>query len=443
MNHFGLILVTTAALVLAGSAQQTLDPAAVFRHTGERLLDDLDRMPHYTCVQTTIRTYYDAKPEAHRRSCSALIAAHETRKHKPPVLGWDRLRLDVALVEGQSVYSWVGAPRFTDDTVDKLAGDGPLGSGDFGVFLHEILLRATLAFQEEQVADGRQLLAYSYDIPLEKSKYLVKTSDGWAQTAYSGTLLLDPTAADIVKLTVRTAELPANSSACQAISEVTYGRTPIHEHMILVPRETRLYTFDHFDHESLSQTSFANCRQYASTSRLLFDGVNGTAPQAATMPAPAELVAALPAGLHFEARITTPIDSDTAAAGDPIEAVLRSPIRDKSKAIIAPVGARLHGRLRHVKWWSEPSDYYQITVQFESVEIGGKNVPFNAVLYPPRPPTLMGNTASRMMLLRPDDPSTGGTFFFRNDHLLLKQLDSDWITISQEPAASPEAKHQK
>lgn len=427
MNGFGLVVITVV-LALAGSAQQSLDPAAVLQRTRERLVKDLERMPRYTCVQTITRTYYDAEPEFHRLACSALIAAHETRKHTPPVLGWDRLRLDVALINGTSVYSWVGAPRFTDDTLDKLAGNGPLGSGDFGVFLGDILLHAPPEFQGKQVVEGRQLLKYAYDMPLVKSTYRVKTADGWAATPYSGTILLDPNASDIVKLTVRTAELPENSLACQAISEVTYERTPIHEHLILVPHETHLYAINPDGQESLSQTRFANCREYGSTSRLLLNDADlGSAP-AGAKPAPSEPPAPLPAGRHFKARITTPIDSNTAAAGDPIEAILRSPMRDKHKAILAPAGARLHGRLRNVKWWSEPSGHYQITVQFESIEIGGNNVPLNAVLPGPRTAAFT-NMPSRVMLLRPDQPSVGGTFSFRDDHLLLKQLDSDWITV--------------
>ncbi len=143
----------------------------------------------------------------------------------------------------------------------------------------------------------------------------------------------------------------------------------------------------------------------------------------------------MPAGLHFDARIITPIDSDTAAAGDPIEAVLRSPMRNHKKEIIAPAGSHLHGRLRNVKWWSEPSDNFQITVQFESLEIGGKKIPLNAEVYTPLSTTLMGANANRMTLLKPDDPSVGGTFFFHEDHLQLKHLDADWITTA--PDANP------
>jgi hypothetical protein len=424
------LVVITVFFALAGSAQQSLDPAAVLQRTGERLLADLQRMPRYTCVQTINRTYYDAQPQSRRPACSVLIEAHAARKHKLRTLGWDRLRMDVALVEGNSVYSWVGAPKFSDDTLDTLAGHGPMGSGDFGVFLSEILLRTTMVFQREQVIDGRRLLEYSYEMPIHKSIYRVKTSDGWAPIAYSGTLLLDPATSDIAKLIVRTVELPPESAACQAISEVSYGRASIHERMVLVPHETRLYAINLSGEESLSQTSFANCREYTSTVRLLFDDPKGPAePAAKTGPSP-EPASPLPAGLQFEARIITPIDSDTAAAGDPIEAVLRSPIRDKNKTVIAPVGAHLHGRLRSVKWWTEPADHFQIVVQFESVETGGRNVPLNAVLYPSQPEWLMRTNSSRMSVLKPDDPSVGGTFFFRDDHLRLKQWDANWVTVA-------------
>jgi hypothetical protein len=142
VKHFRFVLAAMLVLPLAGSAQDTIsgqktvsaqntisaqttpDPAKVLQATGEKLLADLKRMPRYTCVQTITRTYYEGKHHFEHPSCSSLITAHDTRKKKLPVEGWDRLRLEVALVDGNSVYSWVGAPRFSDDTLDKLAGQG-------------------------------------------------------------------------------------------------------------------------------------------------------------------------------------------------------------------------------------------------------------------------------------------------------------------------------
>jgi hypothetical protein len=433
VHHFRAIaIVVVAASALAGSAPQAPDPVATFLRTRERLLADLDRMPRYTCVQTITRTYYEPPFRLHKPSCAALISEHQARKHELSTLGWDRLRLDVALVEDKNVYSWVGAPRFTDETLEKLAGRGPLGSGDFGIFLREILHRGTVNFQREEVMDGRRLLAYSYDLPITKSGYQIMTHDGWKVTAYSGTLLLDPVATDLARLTVRTAELPESSPACQAISEVTYGRTSIHERMVLIPRETRLRTIDRPGSESFSLTSFASCREYGSSGRMVVDNPDGPADPSTGPVSSAQPASPLPAGIRFEARIVTPIDSDTAAAGDPIEAVLRSPMRDKKNSVIAPAGARLHGRLRRVEHRSQPTDHFEIVVQFESVEIAGRNVPLSATSYPPQHIVLAagGYGYASLSPLHLGDPWDSATFYFHERHLRLKQLDSKWVTAS-------------
>lgn len=431
MHHFRAVaIVVVVASALAASVPQAPDPVATWQRTRERLLADLARMPRYTCVQTITRTYYEAPFRLHKPACAALITEHQARKHERSALGWDRLRLDVALVEGKNVYSWVGAPRFTDETLEKLAGRGPLGSGDFGIFLAGILLRGTVNFQREEVMDSRRLLAYSYDLPVTRSGYKIMTHDGWVVTAYSGTLLLDPEASDIARLTVRTAELPESSPACQAISEVTYGRTSIHERMVLIPRETRLRTIDRPGSESFSLTSFAGCREYESSGRIVVDNPNGAAAPGTAPASSAQPPTPLPAGLRFTARIVTPIDSETAAAGDPIEAVLRSPMRDKKNSVVAPAGARLHGRLRRVEHRSQPVDRFEIAVQFESMEIDGKIVPILATSYPPQHyvPQVIGYATLNPLHL--GDPWDSATFYFHERHLRLKQLDSEWVTAS-------------
>jgi len=418
------------AVTLPALAQIKPDPADVLQHTSERLLADLKRMPRYTCVQTITRTYYEGKHQFGRPSCSSLISEHNARTKKLSVEGWDRLRLEVALVEGTSVYSWVGAPRFTDDTLDKLAGYGPLGSGDFGVFLNGILNHAAPIFQGEHIVDGSRLFEYSYEMPLGQSSYRVKVPGGWAVIGYSGTLLLDPQTNDLVQLLVRTDELPSASSACQATSEVIYKRAPIHERMVLVPQETKLYTISAASSESMSQTSYSHCREYSSTVKMIFGGETLSAgPTAASKPAE-DPPAALPTGLRFNAHITTPLETETAAAGDPIEAVLTNPMRDKKKQVIASAGALLNGRLRMVRFWSDPFNSLQIAVQFESIEIGGRKVPLNAILYAPLYPMFMGASRYRMRFLTAGDSFIGGMFFLNEGHLHAKQLDSEWITVA-------------
>ncbi len=431
------IVILAIVLCLPGFGQHVPDPTAALQHTKEHLLADLDRMPRYTCVQTITRTYYDARSQLHGSSCPALTAT--SGKRRPSAFAWDRLRLEVAWVNGANVFSWVGAPRFANNNLEKLAGGGPLGSGDFGVVLREILLRTTLDFRREQVVNGKRLLEYSYNMPLEKSTYQVRASDGWTPVAYQGTLLIDPETADLAGLTVQIPKWPSKSSACQATNELTYGRTSIHDRLVLIPREAHLDILNTAGAESQSQTIFASCREYVATSRLILDDSQSTSAAQAEAPPPTGPPALLPSGLHFDARIDTPIDSDTAAAGDPIEAVLRSTIHGKNKAVIAPAGARIQGRLTKVRWQSTPISGLEIAVRFESIEIGGRNVPFAAILDAPHPKVLTGTAISNpSMMLKQDDLVFGGAFHFPKEHLKLKKLDAQWVTTT--PGAPEEEK---
>ncbi|HKF23912.1 MAG TPA: hypothetical protein VKE93_20225 [Candidatus Angelobacter sp.] len=436
-NHL-LTLAAIVALIspLARAGQQALDPTAALLQTRDRLLADLARLPRYTCVQSITRKYFGAPVHLRLPGCSDLIAAHDARSHELSLRSWDRLRLEVAIIENTYAFSWVGAPQFDKGNLERMSGGGPMGTGDFGTFLLEIFRRAIMTFQGEEVLNGRRLLKYSYDMPIDRSGYNVKMGEGWVLTAYSGTFLLDPSTTDITNLTVRTAELPQGGTGCLAVSEVDYGRTLIHDRLILIPRETRLRSIRRDGSETLNLTTYSGCREYASKSRMLLEAppdsaLTGAGPQ----PAPSTLLAE---GLHLDTRIVTPIDSDTAWAGDPIEAVLRSPLHDNQHNIKAPAGTRLHGRLVRVGHESDPFDHFQIGVQLESVEINGQTVPLRAARYY-RPNVMPGTRVSRLGPLTRDDPAAGiGTFIFRTDHLRLKQLDAEWVTIAPGEGATGE-----
>jgi hypothetical protein len=103
----------------------------------------------------------------------------------------------------------------------------------------------------------------------------------------------------------------------------------------------------------------------------------------------------------------------------------------KNKAVIAPAGARIHGRLTKVRWQSTPISGLEIAVRFESIEIGGSNVPFTATLNEPHLKVLTGTAISTSsMPLKQDDLVFGGAFHFPKEHLKLKNLDAQWVTAT-------------
>jgi hypothetical protein len=243
-------------------------------------------------------------------------------------------------------------------------------------------------------------------------------------------LVIDPETTDIVSLTVRTTERPKGNPDCQAINEVHFGRIQIHDRLVLVPRETSLVTIGRTGSETHSTTEYASCREYASTSGILFDASPASVTNAA---APAETPpATFPAGLHFRGSIITPIDSDTAAAGDPIEVVLRSPIRDKNNVELAPVGTHLHGRLVGLELRAGSLDYVRISIQFESIELKGKSVALDAG---PDSSQTIGVSALRAPVsVSLNDISTSTTVLvFRKARLRLEKFDWGWTTLAAPP----------
>jgi hypothetical protein len=421
---------------IATSQEPPPDAESALRATRDRVLADLERMPRYTCVQTVNRRYYRLSDE--KASCSTLMADHEKKKGRLRAFEWDRLRVEVAIVNNQPVYSWVGAPRFESGQMEKLAGSGPFNNGDFSPFLYLIFNQASVTFKIEERTGSQRLLTYSYESQQSRSAYRIKIGQDWVPVACNGTFTIDPDTHDIVSVTVRTAEEPESSPDCQAISEIQYGRTQIHDRMVLIPRETVLTALDRGGGESNSVTTYSRCREYASKTRLLFDGLpDSNVSRSSPLPGPT----ALPPGLHFKARIVTTIDSDSSAAGDPIEAVLRSPLRDKDKHVLAPAGARLFGRLLALEQRLLPLEYFRFSIQFESIELNGKSVPLDAVSeqsVTTRGTTVFRSQAYASLINRA--PADKSAFFISAHHLHLEKFEWSWITV---PYSGQENKQEK
>jgi hypothetical protein len=440
MRNLLAALLIVSATAMGQSAPAQPSPSALFRQVRERLLADVNRQSRYTCVQNITRQMFRAtSPE--EQSCSALIAAFDSRKHDPPVASWDRLQLDVGIADNLEIHAWSGASHFSEDEVRRFVG-GPFGAGDFANFITGVFGgSATVRVRGKHLLDGRTLYDYSYNVPLQASRYQIETESAPVFTAYGGSFILDPQTDDIVQLTVRTAELSENSTiACQARNQMEYGRLDINGHQVLIPRQTRLLVIDRNGREGLNTISYSGCHEYTSKSTLLF----GEREPATKVASPAARSAEInspspfPEGLKFACRIVTPIDSNVAAAGSSLEAILRNPIRARNGTVLAPRGARIRARLVRLAKYTQALDYFEVGVHLESIEVNGADLPLHAMqdqssILPIPGRALSGwNGTARSPDVPPPLPREAGVFFFIREHLQLRQFDSSWITASPE-----------
>ena len=448
----GLVILSTSASGQTAPPQPS--PSALFQRVRSRLLADAGRMPRYTCLQNITRHFYRSNA-TEPQSCAAILAKRTLRKHDPPATSWDRLQLDVAIADNREIHSWPDAPKFNEEEIRKLVSNGPFGSGDFSAFVAGIFGGAgTVKFEGQRAVDGHTLFEYKFAVSNAASHYQIATAAANLVTAYDGSFLLDPQSADLVQLSVHTAELPEETKACQAISEIEYGRIDIHGHQVLIPHETDLRIVYRSGREAVATTSYSSCHEYTSKAILRFDAepVVASAPSHPAVTASETLPPSpFPVGLTFNCRIVTPIDSDT-PAGRPIEAILRSPLRGKGKdkSILAPSGARIHGRLVRLADHKSSLDYFEVGVRLESIEVNGADLPLYATLEDQAAPPVnpfagpvnafaRDGRAEQWADFPTAPPRNVGVFFFVREELHLKPFDSAWITTLPETEKEKQA----
>lgn len=437
---FGYLLFALVSRAQEVTSQTS--PAIVLQRARARSLEDMGRVPRYTCRQDIARRFY-ASESSSGQSCSSILGKRDKRKHDPELTSLDHFQLDVAVADHREVYSWQGTP-FTQpgerEIRQTLAG-GPFGTGDFSGFVNEIFGgSATILFHAERTVQGRTLLEYTFSVAQGSSHYHVQTFAAPVITAYDGSFLLDPETSDLVGLTVRTAELPQISRACQATSEIEYQRLDIRGREVLIPRQTNLRLTYQNGREATAVTSYSSCREFSSTSVIRFDD-----PIPDDTNKPTEKMSAQPdtpttspfvPGTQFECQIVTPIDTET-PAGIPIEGILRSPLRDRDKNVIAARGDRVSGRLLRLTEHKTPVRYFEVAMRLESVEVNGVGLPLYAVSAPtPFPLWFLIPTGGILIpydLPGPRLPNTG-IFLFQATRLQLHGWNSSWV-ISSAPVS--------
>jgi len=412
-------------------ALATVNPSELLDHARAELLSEIGRQSRYTCAQNIQRDFYFyAVDSTAHHTCSDVDAG---RKRSRTLIWSDRLELDVAIADNREIHSWPGASRFDEDEVRELVSKGgPFGSGDFGAFIDGIFGgSATVKYVNSTTVGGRLIFEYAFDVPQNLSNYAIADPAGTITTAYSGSFLLDARTADLLRLTVRTAQLPDANAACQATTEIQYQKIPVHGQEVLVPEKTQLRTVFRDGTETVGVTSYSNCHEYAGHAVLRFDdpesGTAGGLSSQHSSSKTATPTSSVPEGVTLQCRMLAPIDVKM-PAGRSIEAVLRAPLRDNNGAILAPEGTRLRARVVRLAGYRSPQRYFEADIRLETIKLNGAEVPLYAV-----PVNVAQDTRkNRFSDFTGTAPRNVSAFFFEKSNNV-RLPDSDWLTSHPEP----------
>jgi hypothetical protein len=369
------------AVVLVGLGSLAMaqdDPTDVLIRLRDQVLAHAQRIPNHTCVESVRRDQYaNVSGGSAPLSCDTLLARRKQAGFSSALrlATTDRLRLDVLLASDRELYSWAGAGKFEEGEIDELVTQGAFGTGPFASMLLSVLQGkdARFIFEGDTTLAGRHLFEYSFSVPLGRSRYRVKAGKDWLVTGYTGTILADPSSAKLVRFTVRTEELPPETSSCEDQSELEYSLVRLGDDEYLLPKMTRQRFIMRDGSEGENTITFSACRDFRGESTVNFSRTPEEVKLSGAGIAPVKI----PAGIPITVELTSPsLYSDQAAAGDRIDGRLINPIRDPlQQTILVPAGAPMIGRLMRVETQWGPPAQVTFALRWETVEVDGTAIP--------------------------------------------------------------------
>ena len=369
MRHaFTLALSLLAAAALAEPPE--IDPAGaggaeLAARARQAVGGMLTRLPDYTCQETLQRTWR----EAGGKKFGTL----------------DRVRLEVAFVNGTEMYAWPGSTKFGELKLDQVISDrGAFGTGDFGEHLRGAYLAGLpLRLAGKDALEGRNAWKFTQSVPDGLSHFEVISPRARATVGYSVTAWHDAATLALLRFELRAAGFPRKIPFQSVFTATDYATVKVNDLPVRLPVMTEVSVVARDGRENRTVSSFSNCREYTGSSKLTFDAPTPERePRQDEVTPPRGSEASLPAGVQIQVRLDDAVELKKVARGDTAAmTVARDAFRDGRKVLSA--GARVIGRWTLVECQDSPISYCFAILEPESYRDGAASGPFRAALVSP------------------------------------------------------------
>ncbi len=231
-SHVLMSRLCACLILVVSCCRASVDAAAILQRAQQSVAVQLARAANYACVETVDRQYFIS------RQSQSLGCAHESAS-SPETLGMrDRLRLDIAVSEGREIYSWHGEAKFTSSDVSEVVRTGPISSGNFVGFLHNIFLQrgTQFTYAGESEEHTSKLYNFNYVVPLGYSSYHIGTNTKSNPVVpYHGSFSIEGSDYHLARLQIVLDAAPADSPICSGVTTITYQLVNISGRPSLIP----------------------------------------------------------------------------------------------------------------------------------------------------------------------------------------------------------------
>lgn len=347
----------------------------------------------------------------------------------------DRLRLDVAVSEGNEIFSWHGGSKFSSAGVNEIVKSGPISSGSFVGYLRNILFTQGVAIKLNKAETTDKIYRFQYYVPLKSSAYQIRGRKGAYPVPYHGSFAVRTDTFELQSLSVNAGEIPRAAEVCSADTDIDYQNVEIAAKFLLIPKSFQLHVVDTNAVETFSQSEYTQCREFRGESTLRFDFDDS--PQTQSNPGVHDQW--LPAGTELHVWLSTTIDDQKSFTGDPVQGVLLNSFQAKRLNLTVPKGAAISGVVSRLEFRYQPNHHYVVAIHWDRLSWEHNSLLLNANprrLYPQGRrfgPAYSGASSEHMI----DEPGEEATFIWPSNHFRMDQSFTAYFETAERPKETP------
>jgi hypothetical protein len=199
-----------------------------------------------------------------------------------PLSGWqplDMLTADLMFENGKEQYQKLAIDgKAVRRRMDQVRG--AWSTGEFGSVLAQLFSPAKAA-EFRRVPDGSRndtsgAALYEFDVPRDRSQWMISVGDRGAMPHYRGSLRIEPDTGRVERIEMEACDLPAWFPANRVESTIDYQAVAIGTQEYFLPVHSEmLMCFRGENYCVRNAIAFANYRRYGSESRIQFADVGG------------------------------------------------------------------------------------------------------------------------------------------------------------------------
>jgi len=258
-SYAGGVAVLLGFLMIAVEAPaQTVESSEdLLQRIRDRVSEHLSQLPNYTCHEVIDRLM--------RRPSSGSF------EHL------DRVELEVAFVGKEELFSRLGEGRFQEREIHNIVPAGTIGNGAFGSHFETVLSgdTAALTYIGPAKTDGHQAIRYDFNVPQEKSRFLVRHGSAEGIVGYKGSFWVDANTLDLVRVEIKADHIPSSIGVSTVQESMHYKIMHIGKSEFLLPRNSQLSTSDQSGNHSLNMITLDHCHEFSGDSVVTYGGAAG------------------------------------------------------------------------------------------------------------------------------------------------------------------------